>query len=119
MIQKGTILIPLDKCGIWGVNVFNLYGGFSRKITCSGAFVKVSCRLVSSKNWMDKKTKLKALVIYTKFRIRKSDGTNFSFKLNSCTLLTKRLTTKGREIVGPGIFELKRKRFLSSFVSII
>ena len=41
MIQKSSILIPADKCGVLSVNTFHLYKGFSRKYSKFGDFHRV------------------------------------------------------------------------------
>jgi ribosomal protein L14 len=50
MIQKGSYLIPADQCGVFWVKVFHLYKGFSRKITFTGGFVKVSVKITRPDN---------------------------------------------------------------------
>jgi len=109
----------MDKCGVYTVNIFHLYGGFKRRWTRLGNFIKVSCRSISKKNSTDKKLKLRAFVVYTKYNIKKSDGSRLKFKFNSCVLLKKRLTPKGKELFGPCVFELNRKKFMSTFVNCI
>ena len=44
MILKNTKLSPLDKCGVWEVKSFHLYGGFYVKKVHSGGFIKVSIK---------------------------------------------------------------------------
>ena len=55
----------------------------------------------------------------TKKEISLHDGTFFKFKFNSSVLLKKRLSAKGKEIVGPGIKTIGRKKFLMSFSGIL
>jgi large subunit ribosomal protein L14 len=119
MIQKGTYLMPIDKCGVWWVNVFHIYKGFNKKIGKIGDFVKVSVRNTRPNNWVLKKTKLNAIIILTKKAIRFSDGSFIKFRNNNAVLLKKRLTAKGKEIVGPGLKLIKRKKFLMSFSGIL
>ena len=119
MIQKGTYLIPMDKCGVWWVNTFHLYNGFHKKISKTGDFIKVSVRNTRPNNWVTKKTKLNAIIMLTKKEIKYIDGSYLRFKTNSVILLKKRLTSKGKEIVGPGLKSVKRKKFLMSFPGIL
>ena len=119
MIQKGTYLIPMDKCGVWWVNTFHLYGGFYKKITKTGNFVKVSVRNTRPLNWVTKKTKLNGIVVLTRKENRYLDGTFIKFKFNSLVLLKKRLSSKGKEIVGPGLRLTQRKKFLMSFPGVL
>lgn len=119
MILKNTVLTPLDKCGVWEVKSFHLYGGFHVKSLKSGGFIKVSVKKTKPNNWVSKGSKIKSIVFYTKKELKKSDGSTLKFKYNSLILLKKRLTPKGKEIFGPSIFNIKRKKFISSFVGVL
>jgi large subunit ribosomal protein L14 len=101
MILKESILMPADKCGVDVVKVFHLYKGFCRKSSFVGDFVKVSTRKVVPGNIIKKKTKLKGILVRTKFSVNLLDGSSYSFKENNVVLLKKRLTPRGKEIVGP------------------
>jgi len=119
MIQKNTYLIPIDKNGVWKVKTFHLYKGFNRKISKISNFIKVSARLTKPNNWITKKSKHISLITHTNYKTTKLDGTLLFYRYNSNVLLKKRLSTKGREVLGPGLYNLKRKRFLNSFIKII
>lgn len=119
MIQKGTYLIPMDKCGVWWVNVFHIYKGFKKKIGKSGNFVKISVKSTRPDNWVLKKSKLNSIIMLTKKEIKFNDGSYIKFKYNNSILLKKRLTAKGKEIIGPGLKIIKRKKFLMSFSNVI
>ena len=119
MIQKGTYLIPMDKCGVWWVSVFHIYKGFHKKIGKTGSFVKTSVKSTIPDNWVLKKSKLNAIVMLTRKEIVFNDGSFIKFKHNSAVLLKKRLTAKGKEIVGPGLKIIKRKKFLMSFSNVL
>ena len=90
MIQKGTNLIPSDKSGVQIVKTFHLYKGFSRKISFFGDFVKVSVKEVKIGSVLLKKTKPKGLIIRTKNKICKNDGSFIKFYFNNVILLKKR-----------------------------
>lgn len=115
MIIKNTMLVPSDKNGIWLVKTFHLYNGFFRKFSLSGDFIKVSVRKVKINSLALKKSKFKSIIILTKKLISKTDSSYFMFKTNSCVTLKRRLTPLGKEILGPSIFSIKRKKFLYSF----
>jgi ribosomal protein L14 len=119
MVQKESLLVPIDKCGVWFTKVFHLYGGSRRKISKVNYFVKVSVKQTKPNNWVKKKSKLKAIILKSSKEICKFDGSIIKFKLNKCVLLKKRLTPKGRELVGSCPFTTKRRRFMSSFIKII
>ena len=119
MILKGTYLIPMDKNGVWWVSVFHLYGGFFRKFSRVGGFVKTSVKILKNNLWLLKKSKINGIIIHSRYQIKKNDHSFIYFKNNSCILLKKRLYPIGKEILGPGVFTLKRKKFLYSFAGII
>jgi len=119
MVQKESKLIPIDKCGVWFVKVFHIYGGFKQNYAKINMFVKVSVKVTKPTNWVKKKSKLKALIIKTRKEVLKLDGSSIKFKNNNLVLLKKRLTPKGKELVGPALFSIRRKRFLNSFVKVV
>jgi ribosomal protein L14 len=57
--------------------------------------------------------------VRTRFRSTNLDGTTFKFTENNVVLLKKRLTTKGKELVGPVVRSIKRKKFVNSFAGAI
>ena len=119
MIQKNTILIPADKCGVLTVNTFHLYKGFSRKFSFFGDFIKVSIRKTKPENILSKKSKRKALIVRTTKNLFICDGTYVRFDYNSVVILKKRLTPEGKELFGPITRNFKKKKFLSSFSGLI
>ena len=119
MIQKNTLLSVVDKCGVWVVNTFHLYKGGLRTISRSGEFIKVSVRKTRPTHWFLKKSKFRAIIILTKKERIRLDGSLINFSLNSCLLLKKRLTPRGKELIGPIGFGNRRKKFTKSFSGII
>lgn len=119
MIQKTTILVPADKCGVLTVNTFHLYKGFSRKTSTFGDFIKISVRKIKPENPLTKKSKRKAIIVRTKKELSVGDGSYIRFDYNSVVLLKKRLTPEGKEIFGPILRTFKKKKFLSSFSGLI
>lgn len=115
IIQKQTYLTPTDKCGVWWVMVFHLYNGFNQKITYTGRFVKTSVRSTKPENWLKKKTKVRSFIIRTKKQYKKLDFTTIVFFSNTGVLLKKRLTPRGKELFGPILYNIKRKKFINSF----
>lgn len=118
MIQKGSFLTPIDKNGVWQVGVFHLYGGFLVKYAKSGDFIKISVKKIKNNLWLAKKSKSKSIIILNKKEYL-NGGIYFKFKLNSCVLLKKRLSSYGSEILGPSMRTIKRKKFIYSFSGIL
>lgn len=119
MIQKNSILVPADKCGVLTVNTFHLYKGFSRKFSYFGDYIKISIRKTKPDNILSKKSKRKAVIVRTKKYTHICDGTFVRFDYNSVVILKKRLTPEGKEIFGPILRNFKKKKFLSSFSGLI
>lgn len=118
MIQKGTILSPADKCGIIACNVFHIYKGFKKKNGVCGDFLKFSSKSVAPELIELKGQKFNGIFIRSKKFLKKIDGSLFFNKINAVVVLKKRLTPKGKEILGPAPKNIKRKKFLSSFSGI-
>jgi len=115
MIQKNSKVIPVDQCGVYLIRIFHLYRGGRRKVSWVGDFVKGSAILTKQDNWIKKKDKLKCVLIRLNKESFRKDGSSVKFKKNSGVLLKKRLTPKGKEIMGPVDFSVKRRKFMNSF----
>ena len=108
-------MVPADQCGVYWVRVFHLYRGGMRKVSRVGNFEKVSAILTKVDNFLKKKTKLQAVLVRLKKQSLKKDRSWISFKKNSLVLLKKRLTPRGKELLGPADFNVRRKKFTQSF----
>lgn len=116
MIQRTTILRVSDTCGITKVKCFHIYQKKKNFIGYVGNFIKVSVRKTHSKLKQSlKRKKIKAIFTLFKKTYRKPDSSLIKFSSNSCVLLKKRLTPRGKLIIGPVIYNIKRKKFISSF----
>jgi large subunit ribosomal protein L14 len=115
MIQKNSILKPFDNCGVLKVRVFHLYKSSQGRFAFIGDFIKVSAREVKPENPIKKKSKHRSIIIKSKFRSIRKDGSFVTFDENSLILLKKRLTPKGRILKGLISNDIKRKKFVSSF----
>jgi ribosomal protein L14 len=115
VIQKNSIIRPVDNCGVIKTKVFHVYKGSSGRFAISGDFLKVSAREVQPENAIKKKSKHVSILIKTKYRNIRRDGSFVKFKKNNLVLLKKRLTPKGRSLKGPVSRNVNRKKFISSF----
>ena len=110
MVQKFTIVIPIDKCGVYTANTFHLYKGFFRKFSKFGEYIKISIRKTKPENTLTKKTKKKAIIVRTKKKKSICDGSSIRFDHNGIVILKKRLTPEGKEIFGPILRSFKKKK---------
>jgi ribosomal protein L14 len=72
MVQKESIVTPVDKCGILSVNVFHVY---KNSVCIVGGFNKVSVRRVLFDAKLKSKSKIISILVRSKFRYVKNDGT--------------------------------------------
>jgi ribosomal protein L14 len=119
MVFKSTYLSVAGTCGILWVRAFHIYGGHTKRCGYIKDFVKVSAKIVESSEWGLRGVKYKGFVLHTKFGFTKKDGTVVRFKVNSSILLKKRMNVLGTIIIGPGLVEIFRPKFLQSFVGVI
>lgn len=128
MIQKKTWINVADNTNVEWIQIFHLYKGFFRKSSSIGSFLKSSARVVEPPRIEYKGFKVKfnkkgdicrALIIRTKYRSFRPDGSAFYFKKNNVFLLKKKQEPKSKYIYGPVPLALKRRKFFSLFKSII
>ena len=115
MIQKLSLCLPLDRCGVWTTKVFHIFHGFRHKTGKPGNFIKCSIKRTKPNNQIQKGFKSNGIIINSVFCLKKKDGTKYAFKYNTIVLLKKRLTPRGRELYGIIPYSIKRKKFRSSF----
>lgn len=119
MIYKETCVIPGDRCGVFWVKVFHLYGGWHRKVSTVGDFIKGSVRDTKTDNKLKKKTKVAGIIVRTCKEKSKLDSSSMQFQENNVILLKKRMTPKGHEVFGPLLWVVRRRKFRTSFSKIL
>lgn len=124
MIFKKTWLNVADNTNVEWLQIFHLYKGFFRKTTTVGFFVKGSARVVEPPRIEYKGFKVKfnkkgdicrGLLIRTKYKNCRHDGSTNYFNNNSLILIKKKQDIKSKYLFGPISYLLKRKKFLSLF----
>jgi large subunit ribosomal protein L14 len=125
MIQHHTILKVSDNSGAKTVKCIKVLGGFKRKFALLGDIIVVSIQQLRNKSKKNSKVKKKeiyrALIIRTKTKIKKKDGSIINFKENAVVLLNKQTKPVGTRIIGPIPKLLKKKfyKFLSISTALI
>ena len=118
MLQKNSYATVCDSCGAWSARIFHIYRGFRHKAAFASNFVKISVRQTAPTSVIRRGRKSKALVIRTRFKSNRVDGSYVRFEDNSIILLKKRLTPRGKELIGPLTYGLHRRRVIASFSGI-
>lgn len=115
MIQQQTILKVSDNSGAKTAKCIKVLGGFKKKYAKLGDIIIVSIQKLRNKSKNTSKVKkgevYKALIIRTKTKYIKKDGTQIWFNENSITLLNKQENPVGTRIIGPISKVLKKKQF--------
>lgn len=125
MILKQTIISVTDRSGLDCIKVFHLYGGFYRHFTRIGFFIKGSCKKITPKQYKNKtiiRKKFfkkghitKALITRQSYNLNRIDGSILRLKDNTSITVKKNKLVISKYIYGPGLLDLRRKKFLLLF----
>ena len=115
MIQQQTKLKVTDNSGAKTVKCIKVLGGFKKKFSYVGDVIIVSIKKLRNKSKLTAKVKkgqvFKALIVRTKKKTIKKDGSAVFFKHNAVSLITKQGQPLGSRLIGPVSKELSRGKF--------
>jgi len=121
MIQQQTILKVSDNSGAKTVKCIKVLGGFKKKFAYLGDILVVSVHELRNKSKKTSKVKKgdvhNALVLRTKTKFFKKDGSYSFFNQNSVSLMNKQGKPIASRILGPLPKTLKSSKF-TKFVNI-
>ena len=112
MIHEETILEVADNSGAKKVKCFRVLGGSKRRYARAGDIIVVSVRDVDPKSPVKKGSVVRAVIVRTKSKIRRADGSYLVFYDNSCVLVDDKKNPRGSRIFGPVAREVRDKGFL-------
>jgi large subunit ribosomal protein L14 len=114
MIQQQTTLKVTDNSGAKTVKCIKVLNGFKRRFAVLGDTIIVSVKKLRSKARLSSKIKKgevhKAVIIRTKNRVKKKDGTIIYFNSNAVSLINKQGKPIASRIMGPIPKFLKKRR---------
>ncbi len=114
MIQNQSILTIVDNSGAKSSRCIKILGGFQRRYAYMGDTVVDTIKKIRSKNKSKSKVKkgevLRAVIIRTKFKRLKKDGSFFMFNLNAGVLINKQNKPIASRILGPVTKDLKTNK---------
>lgn len=126
MVQQQTILQVADNSGAKTVKCIKILGGYKKKYAKIGDLIVVSIQELRNKAKLLSKVKkgevYKALIIKTKKKLKKKDGTvNFynkkTINSNAVVLINKKGNPVATRITEPISLTLKKKQFMK-FISL-
>ncbi len=111
MITEETELEVADNTGAKRVCCFRVLG--QRKRTASiGDIIRVSVKESQPEGLARKGTKHRAVIVRTRYPIRRPDGTVLRFDNNAVVLVDDKLNPLGSRIFGPVARELRDRKFM-------
>ena len=121
MIQQQTILRVSDNSGAKSVKCIKVLGGFKRKIAKVGDVIVVSIQQLRNKSRATSKVQTgevyRALIIRTRSKIKRKDGSVYYFNENAVSLMNKQEKPIATRIIGPVPKKLRKGKFMK-FASI-
>ena len=112
MIQMRTMLNAADNSGALSLMCIKVLGGSKRRYATVGDVIKVSIRDAIPRGKVKKGEVYDAVVVRTKFGVRRPDGSLIRFDGNAAVLVTNRLEPIGTRIFGPVTRELRTAAFM-------
>merc|ERR1712051_873033 len=113
-IQQQTILRVTDNSGAKTVKCIKVLNGFNRRSSVLGDTIIVSIQKLRNKARLTSKVQkgeiYKAIIIRTKNKIVKKDGTVFFFQSNAVSLINKQGKPIASRIMGPIPKMFKKKK---------
>jgi large subunit ribosomal protein L14 len=121
MIQQQTILKVTDNSGAKSVKCIKILTGFKRRFAVLGDTVIVSIQKLRNKARLTSKVRKgdihKAVIVRTKNKTVKKDGTCVYFQSNAASLINKQGKPIASRIIGP-IPKIFKKRKKIKFVTL-
>ena len=113
MIQMGTMLNVADNSGARKLMAIRQLGGSSApRYAGVGDIVVCSVKEAAPESEIKKGTVVKAVVVRTRARTRRRDGSYIRFDENAAVLLGQGRDPVGTRVFGPVARELREKRFM-------
>ena len=107
MIQQESELKVADNSGAKRVKCFKVLGGTRRRYAGVGDVIVCSVKEADPKGGVKKGEVVRAVIVRTKYYIRRKDGSMIRFYDNSCVIIDDKQNPKGTRIFGPVAREVK------------
>ncbi|XOD68285.1 MAG: 50S ribosomal protein L14 [Flavobacteriales bacterium Tduv] len=112
MLQQESRLRVADNTGAKEVLVIRLLGGTKRRYASIGNSIVVSVKVATPGGNIKKGQVSKAVVVRTKKKNRRKDGSYIGFDDNACILLNANGEMRGTRVFGPVARELREKEYM-------
>lgn len=112
MIRMRTILEVADNTGARKASCIGVIGRSGRMTADVGDIISANVKEATPDATVKKGEVVKAVVVRTKNRIRRSDGTTLRFDTNALVIIDAQRNPRGTRIFGPVPRELRDKGFM-------
>ena len=112
MIQEHTYLEVADNSGARKLMCIRVLGGSKKRYAKVGDIVKVTVKEAIPTGRVRKGEVLDAVVVRTKKRLRRSDGSAIRFDENAAVLINAQKQPIGTRVFGPVSRELRSQEFM-------
>ncbi|MGX7591495.1 50S ribosomal protein L14 [Candidatus Karelsulcia muelleri] len=112
MLQQESFLNVADNSGAKKVLLIRVLGGTKKKYASLGDTIVVTVKNSIAGSSLKKGQVTKAVVVRTKYKVKRKDGSYISFDDNACVLLSKTCEMRGTRIFGPVARELREKEYM-------
>jgi large subunit ribosomal protein L14 len=112
MIQLKSILEVADNSGARRVICVKVLGGSRRRYATIGDIIVVAVKEAIPHSKIAKGSVHKAVIVRTKKKIKREDGSYIRFDENSAVLIDQQSEPVGTRIFGPVARELRGKKFM-------
>lgn len=111
MIQQESRLKVADNSGARVILCIRVSKGFKHKYAGVGDIIVASVKDAVPGSQVKKGEVVKAVIVRTKKKIRRNDGTYIRFDENAAVLINEQMNPRGTRIFGPVARELREKEF--------
>ena len=112
MIQQESRLKVADNSGAKEVSVIRVLGGSKRKFGNIGDTVVVTVKKATPNGTVKKGKVVKAVVVRSKFGLRRADGSYIKFDDNACVIIKDDKSPVGTRVLGPVARELREHDYM-------
>ncbi|HOA77965.1 MAG: 50S ribosomal protein L14 [Bacilli bacterium] len=112
MIQQESRLKVADNSGAKEILTIRVLGGTGRRFANIGDIIIATVKSATPGSAVKKGEIVKAVIVRTKFGLRRPDGTYIKFDDNAAVLIREDKTPRGTRIFGPVARELREKEFM-------
>lgn len=112
MIQQETELEVADNTGAKRIKCFRVLGGTRKRYAGVGDTIVCSIQEADAKGAVKKGEVVKAVIVRTKYKIRREDGSTLVFYDNAGVIIDDKNNPKGTRIFGPIAREVRDAGFI-------